>query len=90
MKFHPDWKVILPYVLIPIIGMAFLLFFIPFNVQKAYQVAAETGLPPNFTGVYLAIGIVGLLIVATFIFSRLRYAQRNTDALKQLTRATAS
>ncbi len=88
MKSHLDWKVILPYVLIPIIGMVFLFLFIPINVQHVYQVAAETGLPPNFTGVYLAIGIGGLLIVATFIFSRLRFAQRNADALKQLTKAT--
>ena len=88
MKFRFDWKADLPYVLALLLSLAFLLFFIPYQVQQAYQTSAQSGLPVDLTWVYLSIVVAGLLIIAIFIISRWRYAERIAAALKQLTRAT--
>lgn len=88
MKFRFDWKADLPYVLALLLSLAFLLFFIPYQVQQAYQASAQSGLPVDLTWVYLSIVLAGLLIIAIFIVSRWRYAERIAAALKQLTRAT--
>ena len=88
MKFRFDWKADLPYVLALLLSLAFLLFFIPYQVQQAYQASAQSGLPVDLTWVYLSIVVAGLLIIAIFIISRWRYAERIAAALKQLTRAT--
>ena len=37
MKFRFDWKADLPYVLALLLSLAFLLFFIPYQVHQAYQ-----------------------------------------------------
>ncbi|HAE84893.1 MAG TPA: PAS domain-containing sensor histidine kinase [Anaerolineaceae bacterium] len=88
MKFRFDWKADLPYVLALLLSLAFLLFFIPYQVQQAYQASAQSGLPVDLTWVYVSIVLAGLLIIAIFIISRWRYAERIAAALKQLTRAT--
>ena len=88
MKFRFDWKADLPYVLALLLSLAFLLFFIPYQVQQAYHASAQSGLPVDLTWVYLSIVLAGLLIIAIFIISRWRYAERIAAALKQLTRAT--
>jgi two-component system phosphate regulon sensor histidine kinase PhoR len=88
MKFRFDWKADLPYVLVLLFSLTFLLFFIPYQVQQAYHASAQSGLPVDLTWVYLSIVLAGLLIIAIFIISRWRYAERIAAALKQLTRAT--
>jgi two-component system phosphate regulon sensor histidine kinase PhoR len=88
MKFRFDWKADLPYVLALLLSLAFLLFFIPYQVKQAYQASAQSGLPVDFTWIYVSIVLAGLLIIAIFIISRWRYAERIAAALKQLTRAT--
>jgi len=52
MKFRFDWKADLPYVLVLLFSLTFLLFFIPYQVQQAYHASAQSGLPMDLTWVY--------------------------------------
>ena len=51
MKFRFDWKADLPYVLVLLFSLTFLLFFIPYQVPQAYQASDQSGLPVDLTWV---------------------------------------
>ena len=88
MKFRFDWKADLPYLLILAASSAFLLFFIPYQIQQSIAASAQANQSLNLTWIYLSIGLIGLVVLATFMIARSRYTARIAAALKQLTRTT--
>jgi len=45
MKFRFDWKADLPYLLILAASSAFLLFFIPYQIQQSIAASAQANQP---------------------------------------------
>lgn len=82
-------RFILPYAFILIGSILLSAVLVPPAVRSAYARSAESGLPPDFTLMYLSIGAVGLLALAAAMIANRIYANRNLNIIRQLT-VTAS
>ena len=74
MKRLTNRSFILPYILILAGSVSLSALLIPPTIHSAYTKAAESGLPPDFTLVYLGIGAIMLIallaaIIASGIYS---------------------
>ncbi|HOG78007.1 MAG TPA: PAS domain-containing protein, partial [Anaerolineaceae bacterium] len=85
MKRLTHQSFVLPYGLILVGSIILSALLIPPTLHSAYIKAAESGLPPDFTLMYLAVGAVTLIAVAAAIVASRIYSSRNLSVIKQLT-----
>lgn len=88
MKRLTNRSFILPYILILAGSVVLSALLIPPTIHSAYTKAAESGLPPDFTLVYLVIGAIMLIAVLAAIIASGIYSNRNLSVIKQLTETT--
>ena len=84
-----DWlrkrRFILPYVLIFIGSIVISAVFIPMATRSAYARSVESGLPPDFTMMYLSIGAIVVFALTAALVTTGIYASRNFNVIRQLT-----
>jgi len=85
MKRLTHQSFVLPYGLILVGSIILSALLIPPTLHSVYIKAAESGLPPDFTLMYLAVGAVTLIAVAAAIVASRIYSSRNLSVIKQLT-----
>jgi two-component system phosphate regulon sensor histidine kinase PhoR len=85
MKRQTHRSFILPYILILVGSIILSAVIIPPAVRATYAQAAESGLPPDFKLIYMAVGAVALTAVAAAVVASGIYSRRNLNVIKQLT-----
>ena len=88
MNWQSSRRILLPYVLILIGSLVLSAVFIPLCVRFIYAKSVESGLPPDFSPLYLVLAaIITVAAASAFVASNL-YANRILSVVRQLTDTT--